>query len=66
MTDKKFTASYQKLNEIAQKLRSQSEPDIDSLVPMVEEASKAYQVCKKRIEDVKVALKQHFQEQEPL
>lgn len=61
--EKNFAASYQLLNGIAQKLRAQSEPDIDALVPMVQEATKAYQVCKQRIEDVKLALKEHFSEQ---
>lgn len=66
MTEKSFNNSYQQLNAIAQKLRNQSEPDIDALVPMVEEATKAYQVCKQRIEEVKLALKEHFKAQEAL
>lgn len=57
-----FNDSYKQLNDIAKKLRTQEEPDIDALVPMVEEATKAYQVCKKRIEEVKLALKEHFTE----
>lgn len=58
-----FNDSYKKLNEIAQKLRSQAEPDIDALVPMVEEATKAYQQCKKRIDAVKLALDEHLRAQ---
>ena len=65
MTKISFNASYQQLNAIAQKLRTQTEPDIDALVPMVEEATKAYQVCKQRIEAVKLALQEHFKEQQP-
>ncbi len=57
-----FTNNYQKLNDIAKKLRTQEEPDIDALVPMVEEATKAYQACKQRIEAVKQALQEHFPE----
>lgn len=64
MSQNSFNGNYQQLNAIAQKLRTQNEPDIDALVPMVEEATKAYQVCKQRIEDVKIALKQHFKDQE--
>lgn len=64
VTEKSFNASYQQLNNIAQKLRNQSEPDIDALVPMVQEATNAYQVCKERIEQVKLALQEHFKEQE--
>lgn len=58
-----FNVNYQKLNDIARKLRTQDEPDIDALVPMVEEATNAYKICKQRIEDVKLALKQHFAEE---
>lgn len=61
-----FKENYNKLNDIAKKLRAQEEPDIDSLVPMVEEATKAYQACKLRIDEVKLALKEHFTEQEPI
>lgn len=66
MSQNSFNSSYQQLNTIAQKLRTQNEPDIDALVPMVEEATKAYQVCKQRIEAVKQALKDHFRSQEAL
>lgn len=59
-----FNANYQKLNEIARKLRTQDEPDIDALVPMVEEATQAYKICKQRIADVKLALKDHFAEEQ--
>jgi exodeoxyribonuclease VII small subunit len=55
-----FNANYQKLNEIARTLRMQEEPDIDALVPMVQDATEAYTICKQRIEDVKLALKDHF------
>ena len=58
-----FNDNYKQLNEIARKLRNQDEPDIDALVPMVEEATKAYQLCKQRIEEVKLALKDHFTEE---
>ncbi len=57
-----FTENYKQLNEIARTLRMQEEPDIDALVPMVETATKAYKVCKQRIEEVKLALKEHFKE----
>jgi exodeoxyribonuclease VII small subunit len=56
-----FNANYAKLNEIANKLRNQTEPDIDALVPMVAEATKAYEVCKARIADVKKALEEYMQ-----
>jgi exodeoxyribonuclease VII small subunit len=51
-----FKENYQKLQQIAQKLSDTSEVDIDELVPMVDEATRAYQLCKSRIEAVETAL----------
>ena len=55
-----FKENYETLNEIAKKLRSQEKPDIDALVPMVEQATQAYKICKQRLDNVKMALKEHF------
>ncbi len=55
-TAESFKENYQKLQEIAQKLSDSSEVDIDELVPMVDEATRAYQLCKSRIEAVESAL----------
>ncbi|MCF6298575.1 MAG: exodeoxyribonuclease VII small subunit [Thiomicrorhabdus sp.] len=55
-TPESFKENYQKLQEIAQKLSNSSEVDIDELVPMVDEATRAYQLCKSRIEAVESAL----------
>ncbi len=55
-TAESFKENYQKLQDIAQKLSDTSEVDIDELVPMVDEATKAYQLCKSRIEAVEAAL----------
>jgi len=51
-----FKANYAKLQTIAQKLSNTEEVDIDELVPMVDEATRAYQLCKSRIEAVENAL----------
>lgn len=51
-----FKENYQKLQQIAQKLSDTSDVDIDELVPMVDEATRAYQLCKSRIEAVETAL----------
>ncbi len=51
-----FKENYQKLQDIAQKLSNSGEVDIDELVPMVDEATRAYQLCKSRIEAVETAL----------
>ncbi len=55
-----FKENYETLNDIAKKLRSQEKPDIDALVPMVEQATEAYKICKQRLDNVKLALKEHF------
>lgn len=59
-----FNNSYKKLNEIVDFLQDNEEPDIDKLVPMIEDASKAYKVCKDRLDSVKKALDEHFEEGE--
>lgn len=51
-----FKENYQKLQEISQKLANSEEVDIDELVPMVDEATRAYNLCKSRIEAVESAL----------
>lgn len=55
-----FKDNYQKLQEIAQKLSYSDEIDIDELVPMVDEATRAYNHCKSRIEAVERALSQRL------
>ncbi|GKT12959.1 MAG: exodeoxyribonuclease VII small subunit [Thiomicrorhabdus sp.] len=55
-TAESFKHNYKKLQEIAQKLSDTSEVDIDELVPMVDEATRSYQLCKSRIEAVETAL----------
>lgn len=64
MSKESFKASYAKLEEIASKLSNNEEVDIDQLVPMVDEASKAYQVCKSRLEAVEKALSQRLDQGE--
>ncbi|MGC9386964.1 MAG: exodeoxyribonuclease VII small subunit [Hydrogenovibrio sp.] len=51
-----YQTNYAKLQEIAQKLSHSDEIDIDELVPMVDEATRAYQICQSRIEAVEAAL----------
>jgi len=51
-----FKDNYQKLQDIAQKLANSGEVDIDELVPMVDDATRAYQLCKSRIDAVESAL----------
>lgn len=55
-----FKDNYKILNEVANKLRSQTKPDIDALVPMIEQATNAYKLCKQRLDNVKLALQEHL------
>lgn len=54
-----FNESFKILQQNAERLRGNGEMDIDALVPLVEESTKAYQICKTRIEAVKAALAKH-------
>lgn len=55
-----FKAHYDNLRTIAEKMRSQQEPDIDQLIPMVDSALGSYKVCKDRLETVKKLLDERF------
>ncbi len=51
-----YQENYNRLQEIAQKLSQSDSIDIDELVPMVDDATRAYQLCQSRIEAVESAL----------
>jgi exodeoxyribonuclease VII small subunit len=51
-----FKEAYGVLQAHAETLRSQTEPNIDDLLSIVEESVSAYRVCKKRIDAVEKAL----------
>jgi exodeoxyribonuclease VII small subunit len=55
-----FKASFRVLQEAAQRLRAQEEPDIDNLLPTVVASVKAYQDCNARVNAVEQALKEAF------
>lgn len=61
---KTFESNYKKLQEIAATLRSNQFIDIDQLLPMVKEATSAYEKCKLRLKSVSLALDKHFKDQE--
>ena len=56
-----FNANYKVLKETADWLSQQEEPDIDQLVPRVEKAMRAYQLCKERLSKVQATLGQYLQ-----
>ena len=51
-----YIHNYQKLKQIADTMRNSTEPDIDQLVAMVNEANEAYKQCQARIEAVEKAI----------
>ena len=51
-----FREAYGILQEHAENLRNQNEPNIDDLLSIVEESVGAYRVCKERIDAVEKAL----------
>lgn len=56
-----YQDNYLKLQTIAQKLSQSDSIDIDELVPMVDEATRAYQLCQSRIEAVEKALNKRLE-----
>jgi exodeoxyribonuclease VII small subunit len=57
MEQKTFREAYGVLQQHAETLREQQEPNIDDLLTIVKESVAAYQVCKERIDAVDAALK---------
>lgn len=55
-----FNENFKILQRNAEKLRNNTEMDIDALVPLVEQSTRAYQICKTRIAAVKAALAKHM------
>ena len=56
MEERTFREAYGVLQEHAETLREQTEPNIDSLLSIVTESVAAYKVCKERIVAVEKAL----------
>jgi exodeoxyribonuclease VII small subunit len=60
MEPKNFREAYGVLQQHAQTLRDQREPNIDDLLAIVTESVAAYKVCKARIHAVEKALQDAF------
>ena len=56
MASESFKQAYGVLQQHAQTLREQREPNIDDLLTIVTESVQAYKVCQERIEAVEKAL----------
>ena len=57
ISKRSFRDAYGVLQQHAETLRDQAEPNIDDLLTIVTESVQAYQVCKERIDAVEAALK---------
>ncbi len=55
-----YKENYQILENIANKLQSDEMVDVDELIPMVEQATKAYATCKDRLDEVEKALRKRL------
>lgn len=53
-----FKEAYHTLQQHANTLRQQQEPNIDDLLTIVSESVEAFNVCKARIEAVELAMEQ--------
>jgi exodeoxyribonuclease VII small subunit len=60
-----YKDNYAILKEVAETLRTQKEPDIDALIPMVDRALAAYKICKDRLQAVKTAFGERLPENLP-
>lgn len=58
MNSTSFRDAYTVLQQHAETLRNQREPDIDNLLTIVTQSVEAYKVCKERIDAVEKALAQ--------
>ncbi len=56
MSQTTFKSAYQTLQQHAETLRNQQEPNIDDLLNIVTESVAAYNVCKERIDAVEQAM----------
>lgn len=56
MAETSFKQAYQVLQQHAETLRNQQEPNIDDLLTIVSESVEAYNLCKTRIDAVEKAM----------
>lgn len=60
-----FRQNYDTLRRIAAALQQQQEPDLDNLIPQVDEALRAHAACRARIEAVERLLTERLGEGQP-
>jgi len=55
-TTESFKENFANLKKISETMRNQTDPDIDSLVPLVDSSLASYAFCKERLAAVKAIL----------
>jgi exodeoxyribonuclease VII small subunit len=55
-----YAVNRAKLRGVAERLKRETDIDIDQLIPLIEEASAAYKLCKDRVDTVESFLKEHL------
>lgn len=55
-----FKYHYDRLRDIAERMRSQQEPDLDSLLGFVDQALESHTACKGRLAAIKLKLDERF------
>lgn len=59
---KNFEDNYKILQDIAAKLRNNQNINVDQLLPLIKEATSAYEKCKSKLKTIHDALQEHFKD----
>ena len=57
-----YARNREVLRRIAHRLRSETDIDIDELVPLIDQASAAYKACRERVDAVEQLVRERLQQ----